>query len=153
MEEISDIFIFESFNGGELELVNDDLKVSQGLHNQVYLALFGGNVEESTTENLNELDERSDFWGNEYLTPENQFNSEFEKALNQVALNSSGISKLESAAKKDLQYLSEIANIAIAGSLIGFNKFQLIVELQEPNSQSVKVKFIWDGTRKELNQQ
>jgi hypothetical protein len=40
---IADITIFESGDGGDLALINDDLATIEGLTNQVYLAWFGGN--------------------------------------------------------------------------------------------------------------
>jgi len=148
--DIIDIMIYESGSGGDLRIENDDIISISGLTNQVYLALFGGNIEQSTSDDLSELDQRLDWFGNELLDEEFQFNSLFEKRLTEVALNSAGISLLEDAALEDLKYLKKYANIEVEGSIVGINKFQLEVDLQEPDQQSTKVKFIWDGTKQEL---
>jgi len=145
--DVVDLMIYESGSGGDLNLKNDDLETVSGLTNQVYLALFGGNIEESTSDDLEDLDERNDWWGNYLLNEELQFNSSFERTLTTVTLNSGGISKLVNAAKKDLKYLEDYADITVEGSITGLNKFQLQVNLQEPDQSSTKIKFIWDGTK------
>jgi len=144
-----DVVIYESGSGGELQLLNDDLALSGGLANQVYLAFFGGNLEQSTSPSLDDLEFRGDWWGNQLLKTENQFNSELERTLQTVALNSAGLRILENAAKKDLEFLKEFAEIDVKSSITGINKTELFVTLQEPGQQSTKIKLIWDGTRDE----
>lgn len=150
---ISDIAINESGSGGDLNLINDDLNTIEGLSNQVYLALFGGNIESSTSEDLDNLDQRDDWWGNSLLSKENQFNSLFEKTISTIALNSAGLSKLIDAAKEDLKYLEEYAIIDIDANIVSLNRINLLVNLTEPNSESLKIKFVWDGQKNELIEQ
>jgi phage gp46-like protein len=147
---IADVAIYEAGSGGEWILKNDDIDTISGLTNQVYLALFGGNIEQDTSDDLLDLDQRNDWWGNFLLKEENQFNSTFERTLKTIALNSSGLSKLENAAKEDLQFLKEYADIEIDSQITGVNKMTLFVNVIEPNSQSTKLKFVWDGTRNEI---
>lgn len=137
---VADLTIYENFDGGDLFLQNDDLQIIDGLTNQVYLALFGGNVQQSESNELDEIEQRFDFWGGD-------FNSEFERKLKEVALNSAGIIEIENAAKLDLQYLQEFANIEVSADLTGVNTVELNVLVQEPDSQSTKLTFIWDGTK------
>jgi len=101
MAELIDIAIHESGDGGEINIVNEDVNTIQGLTNQVYLALFG-NYEQVTTNQLTGV-ERFDYWGNAYLLSENQFNSTFEKTINEVALTSGGVNRLVDAAKTDFR--------------------------------------------------
>jgi phage gp46-like protein len=152
MSNILDIGIYETGTGGDINIVNDDIETIQSLANQVYLALFGGNVEQSTSE-IVQGSERLDYWGNEYLDIEQQFNSTFERALTQVALTSSGISKLEDAAKKDLKYLSNYADVSISGSIPDISKFRLEIILKQPSDESLKVVFVWDGNKNEVIEQ
>lgn len=153
MKKILDIEIYETGDGGDLHLENGDFHTINGLSNQVYLALFGGNTEESTSEELDDAEDRKDWWGNEYLDEENQFNSSFERTLMNVALTSAGISKLENAAKEDLEYLEEYADITVEGYLVQKDRFELDVILEQPDSSSTKIKFIWDGTKQEIFEQ
>ena len=145
-----DIGIYENGSGGDLNLKNDDIETISGLTNQVYLALFGGNIEENTSNDLVELEQRSDWWANSLLKAENQFNSNFERALRENPLNSGGLIALENAAKEDLKYLKEFGDIEINSEITGINKMVLFVNIIEPNNQSTKLKFIWDGTKQEI---
>lgn len=147
---IFDIGIYESGQGGEFRLKAGDIETISGLTNQVFLALFGGNLAQSTNEETEDLDIRNDYWGNEYLESEEYFNSEFEKTLMEVALNSNGLVKLENAIKEDLKYISTYADISISLKLIGVRKLKVEIFLQEPDSLSEKISFIWDGTKNEI---
>jgi len=150
MTEITDIMMYENGSGGELSLKNDDLESINGLTNQVYLALFGGNIQQSTSENLESLDIREDYWGNEYLEEELQYNSLFEKTIRTVTLNTNGLSILKDAAEQDLNYLKKYADISMEISIKKLNFVELIVTLIEPDDISTKIKLLWDGTKNEL---
>ena len=150
MAGIVDITIFENGSGGDLNLKNEDIETISGLTNQVYIAFFGGNIEQNTSDDLAELEQRKDWWGNFLLKKENQFNSNFERTLKTIPLNSSGLIKIENAAKEDLKFLQEFGDIQINSEITGVNKMALFVNIIEPNNQSTKLKFIWDGTKQEL---
>lgn len=146
--DIKDVMIFVSGNGGDLQIKNNDLDTVVGLTNQVFIALFGGNIETITTNNINPQEQKQDYWANSLLKLD--YNSNFEKKLRTVALTSGGIVELENAAKDDLKPLEKFAKIDVKGSLIAPGKFQLEVRLTMPNNKSEKVKFIWDNQRNEL---
>lgn len=150
---IADIEIYENGDGGDLNLKAEDIASVQGLTNQVYLALFGGNYEQSTTPEVDELEQRFDWWANNYLVEQQQFNSTFERTLHRVALNSAGIIELEKAAKEDLKFLKDFATIEIESEISGYNKFTIFVNVIEPDKESVKIKFVWDGTKEEVIEQ
>jgi phage gp46-like protein len=154
MATIIDIAFHETGSGGDINLTpNYDIDTVKGLFNQVYLALFGGNVEQSTSEFLQDSDERFDWWGNKYLQEEYQFNSSFEKALYNNALTSSGLSKITEAAKKDLKYLRRYADIDISANIISRDRMKLIIYLRQPDKQTPKIIFIWDRTKNEIIEQ
>jgi len=46
--ETKDILLYESGDGGEMSIQSNDLALAETLYMQVYLAMFGGNVEEAT---------------------------------------------------------------------------------------------------------
>jgi len=147
---MTDLEIFENGTGGDLKLRNEDLSTISGLTNQVYLAFFGGNVESNTNEDSQELDQRSDWWANSYLKKEFQFNSNFERALKTIALNGAGLIAIENAAKEDLKFLQEFSKIEIDTEITGKNKLTIFVNIIEPGKQSLKIKFVWDGTKQEI---
>ena len=75
--EIKDILLYESGNGGDFNLKNNDIDVVVGLANMVFLCLFGGNIEENTTNETKLQSKRTDYWANELL--DLNYNSNFEK--------------------------------------------------------------------------
>lgn len=136
-------------NGGDIQLLGNDLAIVYGNENQTYLALFGGNVEENTA-SVQPGKERFDWWGNTLLfgnQQARQYNSNFERTLNQVPLNSEGRVKLENAAKDDLKYLSAIgATVTVECSIIDVNVVELNIKTVY-SSGSGKITVITFGKR------
>ncbi len=128
---MTDLTIRETLNGGDLVVESNDLQLTDELTNQVYLGLFGGNVEQSTFEfNPDVANERFDFWGNELFhqdEPDFQFNSQFERTLNRVALNTQGLQELEQAAEQDLSFLSEFGTVNVDISIISHDRIRIHV--------------------------
>ena len=99
---MADLLIYESGNGGELKQRGNDFVMVQGIENEPYLLMFGGQRE---------------WWGNDFLDPTDTdkiWSSETEKTLNSVALNSAGRIKIEEAVNKDLAPLRKQTGAAIA---------------------------------------
>jgi len=111
---MTDVLIYESGNGGELQLLADDLATIDGLTNQVYIALFGGGD--------------SVWFGNDTDGINLNQNATFEKTLQEVALNTNGLRTLENAAKADLSFFE---NATVEASLISAKKLQLSVSISE----------------------
>ena len=149
-----DITIYETGSGGDANLVGIDLEQTDSYFNMVYLAFFGGNVEASTTGNEVESEQRFDWWGNSILSEndkELQFNSETERTLNNVAINSEGRSLIEESAKADLNFMNNFANIEVLVTLENANKVSIYVNLTELSNQENKnFQFIWDASTSEL---
>lgn len=144
-----DIAIHESGNGGEFHLNGNDIATTDSLFNQVYIALFGGNIEASTTGEELEGEQREDFWANRVLGLD--FNSETERLLNSVVLTSSSRSAIENAVKNDLKYMSDMAIVNIDVVITSENRLNIIVYLDQPGSQiNQAFKFIWDATKREI---
>jgi phage gp46-like protein len=94
---MTDLFLIETGDGGDLQLQGNNLVTAEAFENMIYLALFGGN----------------EWWGNELLlsgNPSAKFNSKTESVLQEVALNSTGRIKIETAVRDDLDFL--LKNIA-----------------------------------------
>tara|TARA_R110002012_G_scaffold62694_1_gene164823 strand:+ start:5246 stop:5719 length:474 start_codon:yes stop_codon:yes gene_type:complete len=151
---MNDVVIYEAGSGGDLELLGNDLSSTSGLFNMVYMAWFGGNPEASTTGNEIDSELRDDWFGNALLfNNENQvqFNSTLEKTLNNTALDSSGRITIEEAAKKDLNFINEIADFNVFVSILSDSKVSIIVELKEPeNIQEKQFQIIWDNLKNEV---
>jgi hypothetical protein len=149
-----DVLIFESGDGGELTIENQDLVFVETLYQQIYLALFGGNVEQVTKTNYLFNEQRFDYWGNSLFfadAPSLQFNSNTEKTLQNIALNSSGRLELIRAVESDLQYLNELLNYTVDVLFFEVNKIKIIVNFVSKDNQENKVlQLIYDNAKNEL---
>lgn len=147
---MQDLAIYDAANGGDLiQLENGALQGSSGFSNQIYLALFGGNVEQNTQRGVAEQEQRGDYWGNQYLQPAQYYNSVFEMTLKSVALNTAGVIALENAAKTDLAFLQDFGDLSVEGSIASGDRFGLSVTLEQPNAKTEKLRFMWDGLKAE----
>lgn len=149
-----DILLFESGDGGEMEVANNDITLTETLFQQVYLRLFGGNLEASTTGTEIEGQEREDWWGNSLLfedEKEKQFNSTTEQILDRVALNTSGRIDIIRAVEFDLKGLEGIADVSVDVVILSESRIKISVLLQKPGKIEDKFfQFIWDNARKEV---
>ena len=139
-----DIAIFESGNGGQISV----------LYNQFYLALFGGNIEANTTGNEIETEERFDYWANSLIfenEPNRQYNSNTERILDQVVLNSNGRLKIIEAVESDLSYLSNVINFTSDVSFDETNRVNIFINFTEKtNKQQKALQLIYDRAKNEI---
>lgn len=152
--ETKDVLLYESGDGGELDIQNGDIALTETLYQQVYLALFGGNVEENTKTNYLFTEERSDYWGNSLLwenQPALQFNSNTERILNTTALNSSGRLTILRAVQDDLQYLIDVVNFTADVEIESSNRVRITVQFSEKGNQEDKVlQLVYDNAKNEI---
>lgn len=147
-----DIKIRETKNGGDAVRSGNDLQLTGGWGNMVYIAMFGGQT--PTPEGRANEEIPSDFWGNSLFhpqSPELQFNSRTEKILNEVSLTSKGRSKIEEAARSDLSFMKDFANVSVSVNIVNERRVSINVTVQEPgNLENKEFQFIWDSMAKEL---
>lgn len=145
---MKDLLIYESGDGGELLLKNGDLQTTGLLTNQVYLCLFGGNVESSTKGSELENEVRFDYWANSLIFSDkrsNQFNSETERTLNNVSLNTFGRLSVIDSAKRDLSILKNFAAFEVDAVILNESQIMIEVKLNELGNEEEKVmQMIWD---------
>ena len=149
-----DIHVYESGSGGEFAFLNNDLVLVEALYQAIYISLFGGNIEASTVGNEIKSEERFDYWANSLLFPneiEKRYNSETERTLNSVVLNSSGRLKIESAVKQDLKFLSNIVEYSVDIFILSRNRIEIRLVLKAiPNQADKQIQFIWDNAKREI---
>jgi hypothetical protein len=149
-----DLELIEKGDGGELIQTPNDLSIIDGFENMVYLAMFGGNVKQSTPKTRLSTDQDFSWWGNNLLDPGDeslQFNSETERALNTVPLTSSGRNQLQKAVDTDLAFMKDFATVIVNVLILDSDKVVLGVRLIQPDKlQKQDFIYIWDATKKEL---
>lgn len=134
-----DLAIIETGNGGDLQLVANDLAIVNGIENMPYLGMFGGNQEQSKEQNL-------DWWGNNVLMPGNkstQLNSTVERIINTTPLTSAGRLTIENAIKKDLEFLNDFATIKVTVSVVDTDRIDvnILVNQNLSNQKIITIKF------------
>jgi len=144
-----DISIFETGSGGDFSLLLGDLATSETLFQNIYLSLFGGNVEVNTTgtEPIDEV--RQDYWGNQLFYPNNrslQFNSNTERTINTVPLNTAGRIEIERAVTEDLVHLSNIVDTQVSVSIISTDKLRISIGLKQRGGvQERELQILYDN--------
>jgi hypothetical protein len=149
-----DILIYESGNGGDFSIIGNDLALSETLYQQVFLALFGGNIEESTKPFYLSSEERNDYWGNELIWPNaksKQFNSETERLIQNVTLNGLGRLQILQAANNDLAYLNELINFEVEVEILSTSSIRITVNFTEKTNQQNKVlQMVYSNAKNEV---
>lgn len=144
-----DILLYETGSGGDF-----NLELGDQLYQQFYLALFGGNVKESTKSSYLANEERFDYWGNTLIWNDSkakQFNSETERTLQEVALNSQGRLKILQAVKNDLAYLQNVINFEVQVSLLSVNRVGIFITfVGKTNQQDKTLQFVFDSSKNEV---
>lgn len=133
-----DIHIYESGSGGEMKILNGDLLLTETLYQTIYLALFGGNLNQS------------EWWGNELLFPEQnskRFISQTENTLISTALNSRGRQLIQQAVESDLEFISENIDLNISVSIESIYSVKIKINITSTNEG---LELVWNNAEKEL---
>ena len=143
-----DLAILETGDGGDIQLVANDLGLIYGIENQAYLAMFGGNKKASTknqSSNLAVSAQNFDWWGNSILMPNDpnvQMNSLTENILNTTPLTSAGRLVIENAIKQDLQFLAPSAKITVTVIIVATDKINVSIQMiQAENKEVIIINF------------
>lgn len=149
-----DILLFESGDGGEMAISGNDLVLVETILQQVYLALFGGNVEANTVGDEIPTQERLDYWANSLLwanKPSKQFNSNTERILSETVLNSSGRISIINAVELDLDYLKLLVNFEVSVSILSSTKVEISVYMEKKaNLESKTLILVYDNAKNEV---
>lgn len=148
-----DIKLQDNKNGGDAIFTGGDFKIISGWQNMPYLAIVGGNLAMNTID-FKETEQRFDWWGNSLFHPNNpnlQFNSDFERKINELPINSKSRLILEETIKNDLKFLKEFSTFTVDISIVGVDKYSIFIKIEEPtNLESNEFIYLWDATLNEL---
>ena len=137
-----------------MRILNSDLLLTETIYQTIYLALYGGNVEQDTTSEETDLEENFDYWGNQLFysnNPDKWFNSQTERTLSTVSLNGEGRKLIEDAVNADLQFLNNVVNFEVEVSISSNNRAEIAIFISEFQNQSDRqLKMVWENSRNEL---
>lgn len=144
-----DLAMIETGEGGDIQLLNNDLAVVNSIENMPYLAMFGGNpgfITKNIQESQAQAAQSFDYWGNNLLMPNNQstqFNSLTEYLLNNTPLNSQGRILIQNAITNDLQFLFPSAKVTVTVSIISDDRIDVTIVINQTLSseQVVTINF------------
>ena len=150
----TDIQLFETGAGGDFAIVSDDLLMGESLYQQIFLALFGGNIEASTKISYLSTEERFDYWGNSLIwnnEKTKQFNSETERAIQNNVLNSSGRLNIIQAVNVDLEYIKTLIVFSVDVQIMGRDNLKIIVSFSDlSNQQDKALEVVYNNAKNEV---
>lgn len=143
-----DVKVYETGNGGDIMILGNDLESCFSFENMPYLGMFGGNVEQVTSQVGQNDEQRFDYWGNAFQSENSQFNSITENRLITTPLTSEGRTLIENAVKADLFFMKAFSVIFVVVRIISNDWLNISILVQEPsNIQSLEFQFIWDAAK------
>ena len=149
-----DLKVIETQNGGDLVLLGNDLALDETFETMIYLAMFGGNVQASTSPDRLPTEQDASWWGNALLyadTPSLQFNSLTERTLNTTPITSAGLIKMRQAVQSDLEFMKEFAEVVVTVTSPKVDTVNIDILVTKPaNLQQQRFVFIWDATLRSL---
>lgn len=140
-------------NGGDAVFTGKDLMVIDSFENMVYLALFGGCVEQDTPRQRPAGVQDFSYWGNSLESNSDvHFNSLTERTLNTTPLTSAGRISIENAIRADLRFMQAFAKVVVETAIIATDKLTINITLTELATQAQQVyQYIWDAAAQALS--
>jgi phage gp46-like protein len=125
---MTDVRLYQTNDGGEIDVVAGQLVMADGLETAAYLSLFGGNQEDSGIEG----DDGKQWWGN-HSEPElaGQYRSETQNILASLPATSGNLRRIEDAASRDLQWFTEDVadSVTVECSMPALNTVHILVTI------------------------
>jgi hypothetical protein len=139
--------IYEDGNGGQLAIRNNDIATTNSLFMIAYISMFGGNREASTKPLSDSQELNYDWWGNDKNEQSsNWINSETERTLTGISLNSQSIERIKQAVKTDVDILKEYGELNVDVNIISINRVKITITLNQSDNLSI----IWDVSNNEI---
>ncbi len=126
---MTDVLMFNAPDGGEILVENGVVALSDGLETAAYLALFGGNSDDSGDAAESPLQ----WWGNhDELNPARKYRSRFQYLMFRLPPITSNLLRLEEAALADLQPTFEgvATNISVRCSMPAINRIAVTINFE-----------------------
>lgn len=102
--EATDVFLFHTADGGNIESIGGVITLADGLETAVYLSLFGGNERDSGEAR----DNRKQWWGNlSEPVPARTYRSATQHLLLSLTPTTGNLRALEDAIKRDTLWMTD----------------------------------------------
>ena len=95
---MSDVKLFQTVDGGDIDVVNGSVTMSPGLETIAYLCLFGGDRRDDLSQN-----NPYNWWGNlDETDPAKRYRSRTQYLLESIPLTTNNLKRVKDAAVQDL---------------------------------------------------
>jgi phage gp46-like protein len=130
-----DAWIFQTDDGGDIEIKVGVVTLRPGLDSSVYLSLFGGNLEDDGRPTNPRR-----WWGNLSETLDSrQYIGRLEDVLTRLPPVPFNLARYEDAAKQDLEWLTAervASSVTVAASIPALNSVRIIVTIIADGQES-----------------
>lgn len=127
-EQQGDILLFQTNDGGEMDVATGIVEMSGGLQTAAYLSLFGGNEDDAGGSDLS-----ATWWANlDEARPERKYRSETQNVLQALPSSPGNLKRVEDAAGRDLSWMvgqKVAASVTVSASMPGLNKIKLTINI------------------------
>lgn len=134
-QQQGDVKLFQTGDGGEIEVRRGLVEMSGGLETAAYLSLFGGNEDDDGRD-----ENPHNWWGNlDEIDSARRYRSETQNVLQALALTTGNLRRVEDAALRDLSWFtsSNVASaVSVAASIPGLNRIKLTVDIEAYGEES-----------------
>lgn len=126
---MTDVRLFQTDDGGEVEIINGRVTLDDTPETAAYLSLFGGNELDGGTA----ATEHKQWWGN--LLEEDRarrLRSETQYLIRSLPAVTTNLRRLEDAAQRDLAWMIDAldADISVTATIPGLNRVRLKLAIQ-----------------------
>lgn len=139
---MTDVLLYNTTEGGEIEYVNGVATTEDGLQTAVYLSLFGGNSEDSGLT----ADDAKQWWGNLIEDqPARKLRSETQHLLKVLPLIPGNLQRVRETVERDLTWLGEegiVSGVVVQVTMPQLNRVAIRVDVHV--TQSTAYAFTFD---------
>lgn len=124
----SDVLLFQTNDGGDINIENGTVKLTAGLETAVYLSLFGGNEDDNGIGN-----NLAQWWGNIGESTLNRYRSQLQNTLESIPLISANLNRIKDAVNNDLSWLIETdiaASISVELFIQNVKNLKITIEIE-----------------------
>lgn len=125
---VSDILLFQTNDGGDINIENGRVKTTAGLETAVYLSLFGGNDNDNGIGN-----NLKQWWGNINRPELDRYRSQTQFILKSLPLISGNLARIQDAVNNDLSWLVEtkiVLSVSVSLFIEAVNKLRIEIEIE-----------------------
>jgi len=137
---MTDVMLFQSLDGGDLELVNGVITLDESPFSAIYLSLFGGNTDDLGTS----ATKAKQWWGNtDEPEPTRHMRSKTQALLVSLPAVTSNLIRIQEAAESDLAWLTdEIAEgFEVIASLPARNTVRILIQVTGRDGTPYQFRF------------